>query len=180
MMNNSDCIGSIQQSMIESSLLRENEPMNPKSLTQSTLMALSLLFVLPACGQQSSTQPSSIKSGRSDTSQQSVSLKIGETANLEATGFKLTFVAIKEDSRCPLNTSCIQEGQVTAVLNLSRPSESTIRTIYLTLRALQPGLSVQHVEGYDIKLKRVTPYPEAGTAKADRDYIVNLSIGTSH
>jgi hypothetical protein len=141
----------------------------------SPLIALSLLAFLQACGEQNPEQPSTLNS-ISVKSQRSISIKLGESVELGANDLTIKFVDIKEDSRCPRHTACIQEGQVSAIFNISRRQENKGQTFQLTLKTLQPGLATQNIEGYIITLNRVTPYPEAGMAKADRPYVVTLLI----
>ena len=148
--------------------------MTLKPILLYTLLASSLFPVLPACQEQNSEQIST-PSGQAK-SQNSISIKSGERVELNTGGLTLEFVEIKEDSRCPRNTSCIQEGKVTAVFKIFKRQENNPKMFQLTLKTLQPTLAVQNIEGFTIKLNRVTPYPDIETAKADRPYAVELVI----
>jgi len=101
------------------------------------------------------------------------SLAIGQTAELQEEQLTIKFDGIQEDSRCPRGATCIWQGRVSCVLQISDGNDST--KIVLT----QPGLSSQYGEGtynkYDFT-SHVQPYPELGKKISSEDYRVLLTI----
>lgn len=148
--------------------------MNLKSIILCTVLASGLFPALPACREQNS-EPLPSLSGQAE-SQNSISLKTGDSVELTTDGLTLEFLEIKEDSRCPRNASCIQEGKVTAVFRIFNPQTNETTTFQLTLKTLQPALAIQNIDGFRIKLNRVSPYPDTETAKSDRLYNVELVV----
>ncbi|MGD0353839.1 MAG: hypothetical protein ABSB31_00150 [Dehalococcoidia bacterium] len=101
------------------------------------------------------------------------SLAIGQTAGIQEEQLIIKFDGIQEDSRCPRGATCIWQGRVSCVLQVSDGNDST--KIVLT----QPGLSSQYGEGtynkYDFT-SHVQPYPELGKKISSEDYRVLLTI----
>jgi hypothetical protein len=101
------------------------------------------------------------------------SLATGQTAALKEEQLVVRFDEIQEDSRCPRGATCIWQGRVTAVLNVSDSSDST--KIVLT----EPGLSDQYgritYKNYEF-ISHVQPYPELGKKITSGDYRLLLTI----
>ncbi|MFX1253503.1 MAG: hypothetical protein ACFFCZ_17975 [Promethearchaeota archaeon] len=114
-----------------------------------------------------------------DPEQQDVSLntpfnlKIGEFADIESKGIRVTFLAVTQDSRCPKDVNCIWEGDVTVVVKV-------------VLNGLPQGNfeldgSNMHKASfggiYYIKLVELSPYPETTDPIPLSSYIGNFYIG---
>lgn len=101
------------------------------------------------------------------------SLAIGQTAGIQEEQLIIKFDGIQEDSRCPRGATCIWQGRVSCVLQVSDGNDST--KIVLT----EPGLSSQYGEGiyknYDFT-SHVQPYPELGKKISSEDYRVLLTV----
>lgn len=106
-----------------------------------------------------------------------INLKIGDTLPIPEDRSTLTLVAIAEDSRCPANMHCMQEGQVSADFKLTRRDKPEGISFRLILKAAQPQLSSKYIYGYIIKLVKVEPVLKAGTAIANDEYTLSLLIG---
>ena len=100
-------------------------------------------------------------------------LKIGETVKLNADNLSVSFVQVKEDSRCPKNTNCIWEGQ--AIIELSIKGKAT-KNIALIMSAGKSAKLAEKVDAYTYTLKKVDPYPESGTKIGAEDYVVELEV----
>ena len=74
----------------------------------------------------------------------------GETALVGDDGLLVTFESVTEDSRCPLDATCIWAGQVVVAVaaghRVARPY------------SLKPDETVA-VDGYRLRVVRVEPYP---------------------
>ena len=71
-----------------------------------------------------------------------------------------------EDSRCPLDVTCIWEGEVTAMIHVRNQTHKTAG--YFT-----PGYTISYITPYNVTLVDVQPHP-VSTEKPD--YIATLEI----
>jgi hypothetical protein len=71
----------------------------------------------------------------------------------------ITLQDIPHDNRCPLKVKCITAGSVDAKFQLVSPDSTSIRTLSLGDFWGGKGDSIRF-DGYIVKLKAVTPYPE--------------------
>lgn len=83
-----------------------------------------------------------------------VAVDLGATARFEAAGVSVTFVVVAGDSRCPLNVTCVWQGDGEVVLDLR--SEGAERRV-----VLHTGVDPRAAEfgGVVIELVRLTPEP---------------------
>ena len=95
-----------------------------------------------------------------------VSFSLGETRKVGA--FSITPIEVLEDSRCPINVTCIWAGHVRVRAKIaSALGESEgifITTIPIT------------VEGQDITLTEVSPAARAGQTISPQDYRFTVTI----
>ena len=94
------------------------------------------------------------------------SLHIGESSVINGEQLRIKFVEVSEDSRCPKDVTCIWEGRVTAVVEISTDGSSQ------QLKLSQPGLtdepSRETYMGYELTYK-VEPYPEQAAVQIMAD-----------
>ncbi|MFC2063160.1 hypothetical protein ACFLS8_04390 [Chloroflexota bacterium] len=92
---------------------------------------------------------------------QEFSLAIGQKAQIADENLKISFKEVGEDSRCARDVTCLWEGRVVCLLEITK--DGVLNEITLT----QPGLTDQAAQethrGYSFTFK-VEPYPE----KADK------------
>ena len=88
---------------------------------------------------------------------QQFSLAIGQKARITNENLEISFKEISEDSRCARDVTCIWEGRVVCLLEMTK--DDVLHQITL----IQPGLTEQPVQkfyhGY-IFTFNVEPYPE--------------------
>ncbi len=84
-----------------------------------------------------------------------VSLKVGESTEINGPNFVLSFDKVIEDSRCPNGAECFWEGQ--ADINLLINNAQAIEVI---LRAGHEELAKDTLDGIVFTLIDVTPYPD--------------------
>jgi hypothetical protein len=129
------------------------------------LISVVILTILSSCQSSEGT----IKVSLNDE----FSLAIGQTAELQEEQLTIKFEGIQEDSRCPRGATCIWQGRVSCVLQVSDSSDST--KIVLT----EPGLSDQYgkiiYKKYEFT-SHVQPYPELGKKISSEEYRVLLTI----
>ena len=98
-------------------------------------------------------------------------LKAGTSAVL-TDGLRLTFVRVREDSRCPLDAICVRAGEAIVVLTLSPSAGAQVE------RELQttPALSEASYLSYAIKLVALAPYPRSTQQIRPEDYVATLTV----
>jgi hypothetical protein len=105
---------------------------------------------------------------------QEVSLSVGQSIAITGEDLEVRFVEVTEDSRCPKNVTCVWEGRVSAVVEISADGSSQ------QLKLTQPGLTeqpaVEAYEEYQLTFK-VDPYPEEGKKIAADEYRLLLIVG---
>jgi hypothetical protein len=90
---------------------------------------------------------------------QEFSLKVGETATLEGEDLKLTFEAVLEDSRCPSKVNCAEIGRAVLSLVGQKGTQNPVDFTLATIHSPDPT-DTAVVEGYEVKLIALEPYPE--------------------
>jgi hypothetical protein len=104
------------------------------------------------------------------------SLHIGESIGITGEDLGIKFVEVSEDSRCPKDVTCIWEGRVTAIVEISMDGSSQ------QLKLSQPGLTdapARETYGeYEFTYK-VEPYPEKAEVEIATDEYRLLLIVSS-
>ena len=133
------------------------------------------LQTVMGCAKQFPSEPTSIISADLDTQ---VRLGIHQIAVIKPEEFRVEFLELTEDSRCPSDVACIQEGQVTATFNIEglRDGQANDYFISLTQRASQAELAIKNFDGYSIQLVNVAPYPTSTEEIATSDYVVTIVV----
>ena len=106
------------------------------------------------------------------TSPQGVTVRVGET--VEVNNLEITFSSVLEDSRCPVDVTCIWEGNAKVELEVGVVN-SDAPTIQLVLNtALEPHYGDAY--GQRITLKAVRPNPVSNTPIPPDAYEVRLKV----
>ncbi len=104
---------------------------------------------------------------------QEVELKLGQNVFIEDEQIKFKFTEVVGDSRCPTGATCIWQGEVTCILEITYLDESYTKTI------VQPGLTQQYskdvFQEYVINFN-VLPYPELDKEIKADEYRLQLVI----
>ena len=104
------------------------------------------------------------------------SLHIGESLVITGEDLDIKFVEVSEDSRCPKDVTCVWEGRVTAVVEISTGGSSQ------QLSFSQPGLTDAPARkkhgGYELTYK-IEPYPEKAEVEIAADEYRLLLIVSS-
>ncbi len=101
------------------------------------------------------------------------SLRIGQSVAITGEDLEIRFVEVSEDSRCPKGVTCVWEGRVSTVVEISADGSSQ------QLKLIQPGLtekpSRETHKKYQLTFK-VEPYPEEGKEIAADEYQLVLIV----
>lgn len=146
--------------------------MQGKSFNQytmkTTFFSIALLLVLNACNQAETVKPAS-------TSEVTVAYQ--KSVRLAGTALDIK-VAQLADSRCPINARCITAGAVTVSFEATNDDKTELVTVELPAypeKSTQKAFSVAGQE-YQLTLREVLPYPEAGKTIELNDYTVEFSV----
>ncbi|MEM7483282.1 MAG: hypothetical protein AAF481_19125 [Acidobacteriota bacterium] len=100
---------------------------------------------------------------------ESFRLAVGESARLDLLGWRVTFVEVVGDSRCPKGVQCVWAGEATVRLEIEHDGETSRHEVSsLKERA--------DVNGRTCHLRQVDPYPESSERIPPEDYSIELEF----
>ena len=102
----------------------------------------------------------------------SVSVQIHTEKAVPGAGFKLKFVEMVEDSRCPEGTNCVWAGNAKVKIQL-RGGRGGLKSYELN-STTQP--TVLSYAGYEIKLTGLTPKPAANVRINPDKYVATFEV----
>ncbi|MBI4456942.1 MAG: hypothetical protein HY644_13750 [Acidobacteria bacterium] len=105
-----------------------------------------------------------------------VPLSINQTATFNRENLGVTFWNVIEDSRCPIDTICIQAGRVTVELRIVKEGQF-LGSFQLSTEADSNSI---RVGGYSLQLVRVEPAPSSTRRLAISDYRLTLRVTLAH
>lgn len=100
------------------------------------------------------------------------SLSAGQTAVLKKDQLQVTFMGVSEDTRCPIDTVCIQAGNATISIRAQQEGKDA-RTLSLTLTD-DPHAVVY--EGFSIDAQELEPPRKTDGSISPGDYRVRLLV----
>jgi hypothetical protein len=103
-----------------------------------------------------------------------ITLAFSQIASLEGGKIIIEFADVTEDSRCPVNVTCVWEGQATVALNISLDGKD-MGSLNLTSRAGHEKLAIADIESYSIRLQKVEPTKTPDEIELD-EYIITLIV----
>jgi len=101
-----------------------------------------------------------------------VSVQLHKEKSVPGAGFKIKFVEMVEDSRCPTGTTCIWAGNAKVKIEVRGGRDGT-KTFELN-STTQP--TVVNYAGYDIKLMSLTPKPAANVRIDPDKYLASFEV----
>ena len=109
-----------------------------------------VLLLMSNCKTQSQTQTSG---------DNTLTIGINEKTTIPNSKISLEFKEIVEDSRCPVDVTCVWEG--IAIVNLKASNGSETKNIQLATKDFEPKNTKKNTnfDGYKISLIDVKPYP---------------------
>ena len=130
-----------------------------------------IVFVALACGGETGD-------GTADVGEAFVEAPYGEPFDLAlgergvvAGEFRVTFVRVAEESRCPEGAECVQEGNAAAAFAV----ESDAGSATLTLNTGREPRSATAMGG-ELRLVRLVPWPRADAAADSAAYEATLIV----
>jgi hypothetical protein len=109
---------------------------------------------------------------------QPIALAIGQPVTIAGTGLRVSFLGVREDSRCPTGVQCVRAGRVTVELEVQAPNAAA--ETYL-LSSCCPADAGHHVyAGQAIDLRGVSPAPgRPGVPIGQADYRAEIVVTTT-
>lgn len=101
-------------------------------------------------------------------------LSIGENFTLRGSEIKVNFLRVSQDSRCPMSVNCVSAGEVDILFNVFNGNR-TLETFTLT-KGIDNNNDLRTLEGYEIELVSVDPYPEYPNSIESSDYVLTMSV----
>jgi hypothetical protein len=106
-------------------------------------------------------------------------LKIGQQAIISSDSEKIItigFLNVTEDSRCPSDVVCIQQGQATVSISTMLNGTDTGKVALTIGRGEKSGTFGSTHQQYSIKLQSLEPYPVSTTPTKPEDYVATLIV----
>ena len=103
-----------------------------------------------------------------------IGLKIGETASINS-DLTITLLEV-EDSRCPIDVTCVWQGTVTAKIMLEKDGKNL--GIYdISMETIESDEQI--FEGYYIRLTNVEPYPNSLNPVKEGNYSLTFFVSSA-
>ena len=103
---------------------------------------------------------------------QQFTLKMGESGVARSERLHVEFVSVGDDSRCPKGVTCVWAGNAKVLLKIwkgtTKPSELELNT--------NSNPKTSQYLGYELRLEKLEPYPEANDPIKPSDYEVTLTV----
>lgn len=139
---------------------------------ESLIVVSSALLLMGVTGCGNPTDPDLRRESALLPSPREIVLEYGDDIRLDGSVLRLTFGEILEDSRCPVDATCVWEGNGKVVVGIAAGMGPTHPLILNT--SLDP-LSVVW-SGIRVTLLELTPAPHAETTIPSEDYAVRLRL----
>ena len=101
-----------------------------------------------------------------------VSVQVHQEKSVPRAGFRIKFIEMVEDSRCPEGTTCIWAGNAKVKIEV-RKGRAAVKTFELN-SAIQP--TVVNYAGYEIKLMGLTPHPAINVRINPDKYLATFEV----
>lgn len=108
-----------------------------------------------------------------------VVLAIGESARLDAGTVVVSFVAVRDDSRCPVDARCIRAGSATVVLRVRPSTEPDERAEELEIRVPPGGEAAARWRDHTVSVTALQPQTETGREIAQNEYRASVRVAAA-
>lgn len=124
---------------------------------------LALAALATAC--DSPANPDAVPLGRE--------FELAPGASAQALGLRVTFEGVASDSRCPIDVTCVWEGDALVSLSLGVKGDASVRADLHTGGGL--AREAEHA-GYRVRLATLLPAPRSDVPIAPSDYRARLVV----
>lgn len=116
----------------------------------------------------------SVSTFASAHSSETVSIKVKHQKNVAHGRINVRFAEMVEDSRCPRDVQCIQAGNATVKIRVSRGRRAETLTI-----STDPRSGKAAFEGYEFRLVGLTPEPRSNIRINPDGYVAKIEVTKS-
>jgi hypothetical protein len=106
---------------------------------------------------------------------QTVTLRVGRQATLKSEGLRIKFVEVAEDSRCPVNVTCVWAGNAKVQIEI-RSGHGDSQTLTLNTAGSATLPSETQYPYYQLRLVNLSPRPRSNRKIAAHDYTLTLLL----
>ncbi|MEV6769641.1 hypothetical protein AB0N05_13535 [Nocardia sp. NPDC051030] len=142
--------------------------MGTKRFPRWPIAALALLLT-PACAAKSDPSPPTSVTAALGTQ---FNLAPGSTAHLDDDHLTILFREVSGDSRCPKGATCVWAGDATILTTVTTPTTQSTPELHATPQFPMSAT----VDGYEIKVIALDPYPRTSENISPADYRVDLLV----
>lgn len=100
-------------------------------------------------------------------------LSPGEDRTIAGEDFTISFISVKNDSRCPSGVQCVWEGNAEVHIRMAKTGHPESEAVLNT--SSQFSREARYLE-YSIRLISLQPHPTAGSAIAQADYSARFIV----
>lgn len=144
-------------------------------MLRTPILPLALALAAAGCGQATAPDPGPPDAGGPSVSVsagQDFPLRVGQTAELRGEGLAVRFLAVRGDSRCPEDVTCVWAGNAAVLLELRGPDAPRAELVLNT--GVEPRQGVYR--GHAVRLVSLSPAPRQGVPIEQRDYAATLRV----
>ena len=133
-------------------------------MKRATLIGCSLLLAISACA---GVQPAAVVDPGA-----SFMLAPGQTAAVRGTDIRITFRQVREDSRCPVDVTCVWAGDAKIEVTIARNGAADDTRIL----SITPPKHEAVVGNLRIRFVSLAPVPRQADANVPRKYLAEFVI----
>lgn len=105
-----------------------------------------------------------------------VEMRVGESAEFASHDLRLTFEAVRSDSRCPVDVNCIRAGEAVVVFAANLGEGEPVELVF----EVPPGGGDEQVlEDTRIGIVALSPEARSDRHIESRDYVVTVHVESS-
>jgi hypothetical protein len=102
---------------------------------------------------------------------QGVRVKVGNSSVEKRSRIKVEFLEMMDDSRCPIDTTCIWAGNAHIKIHVSKNGKSKTMELNSTVKNSDSTFA-----GYEFKLAALTPVPRSNIRIDRNGYVATISM----
>jgi hypothetical protein len=100
-------------------------------------------------------------------------LRPGQAATVEGQGLEVTFDSVAEDSRCPVDVTCVWEGDATVKVSLVQPPREKQAVELHTAGSLPRKVTYGD---FEVELRELAPRPRSTSSIPPDEYRATLAV----
>jgi len=103
-------------------------------------------------------------------------LRVNETAVVEVEQFKITFLEVTTDSRCPVEVRCVHSGEAVVKVKIEVSGEEVLEEYKISTIPNEIGRSVARTDNYVVDFTNLEPSRKMNQKIEQADYVVTFKI----